>query len=242
MDAAGIEYRETELLPGCLELAGGSIDALPGYGEGLFYVQDRAARMAVDIAAPESASRVMDACAAPGGKSFAAAIAMRNTGCILARDIHEKKLALIRSGAQRLGIDIIETQARDAREPDAASEAGFDLVIADVPCSGFGVMGKKPEIRLKKEDEIAKLPEIQRQILDNVSAFVKPGGTLLYSTCTILRAENEEIAEGFLAAHSEFEPLDFKTCDIASARGMYTFWPNTDGTDGFFAAKMRRKT
>lgn len=242
LDAAGIEYRETELLPGCLELAGGSIDALPGYGEGLFYVQDRAARMAVDIAAPESASRVMDACAAPGGKSFAAAIAMRNTGNILARDIHEKKLALIRSGAQRLGIDIIETQARDAREPDAASEAGFDLVIADVPCSGFGVMGKKPEIRLKKEDEIAKLPEIQRQILDNVSAFVKPGGTLLYSTCTILRAENEEIAEGFLAAHSEFEPLDFKTCDIASARGMYTFWPNTDGTDGFFAAKMRRKT
>ena len=119
-------------------------DGLPGYEDGLFYVQDRAARLAVEIAAPEPDMRVLDACASPGGKSFAAALRMRNRGEILACDIHEKKLRLVSEGAQRLGISCLRTRAADAREYDPALREGFDLVIADVPCSGLGVIRKSP--------------------------------------------------------------------------------------------------
>lgn len=237
---AEIPFTDTGL-SGCLRIERGVVAALPGFEEGLFYVQDKAARTAVEIAAPRAGMKVLDACAAPGGKSFAAAIAMVNKGEILSCDIHEKKLSLIRSGAKRLGIDIIETMARDARQPDSSREGAFDLVIADVPCSGLGVIGKKPEIRNKKESEISALPQIQRQILDNLSTFVKPGGLLLYSTCTVLPSENEEVAEGFLRDNPGFEPVGFSLGGICAEQGMYTFWPHLDGTDGFFIAEMKRK-
>ena len=147
---AEIPYTEPPEPRDCVLLESGQARALPGYEEGLFYVQDPAARLAVEIAAPQPGMRVLDACASPGGKSFAAAILMRNRGSILSCDIHEKKLALIRSGAERLGIDILETRAADARTEDAALREAFDLVIADVPCSGLGVIAKKPEIRKTK--------------------------------------------------------------------------------------------
>ncbi len=237
-----ILFRQIEGVDGCLCLDGGRVTEFPGYEEGLFYVQDLAARCIVEAAAPKAGMRVLDCCSAPGGKSFAAAIAMENRGEILSCDIHEKKLNLIRSGAKRLEIGIIETLARDARQEEASFYQAFDLVIADVPCSGLGVIGKKPEIRRKKEEEIANLPEIQKAILENVSAFVKPGGLILYSTCTILPEENEEIVRQFLAVHPEYEAEDFQVGAIQSGRGMYTFWPHIDGTDGFFAAKLRRKS
>ena len=153
---------------------------------------------------------------------------------------HEKKLTLIRPGAERLGIDIITTEARDARRSDAALEGAFDVVIADVPCSGIGVIRKKPEIRCKSEGEIAGLPEIQRDILANLSRFVKPGGTLLYSTCTVLKCENEAVVKGFLESHNDYalEPFTLGTERVES--GMRTFFPNTDGTDGFFTARLKR--
>lgn len=238
---AGIDFAVSPELPGCIELAGGSVIELPGYEEGLFYVQDRAARTAIEIARPRKGDQVLDACAAPGGKSFTAAILMGNEGTILSCDIHEKKLALVRSGAERLGVEIIHTQARDARAAAGLLEGRFDLVIADVPCSGLGVIRKKPEIRFKDEKEIAALPEIQRSILESLSLCVKPGGTLLYSTCTVMKCENEEIVEAFLAAHPDFETEAFSAGGVCSDNGMRCFWPNVDGTDGFFAAKMRRK-
>ena len=184
---------------------------------------------------------VLDACAAPGGKSFAAAIKMENRGSILACDIHEKKLALIRQGADRLGINIIETQARDARNSAPEFMSRFDAVIADVPCSGLGVIGKKPEIRLKKENEISSLPAIQLDILCNLADFVKPGGVLLYSTCTVLEKENEGVVKSFLGRYNNFELEPFSINGTAAPTGMYTFWPNVDGTDGFFAARLIRK-
>ena len=232
-------------LPGfpanCVSLRGGNVVSLPGYEEGLFYVQDRAACMAVQILSLSPGMKVLDACAAPGGKSFAAAIAMHNTGEILSCDIHEKKLPLIESGAKRLGIHIIRTMVADARRPSADLTGKFDAVIADVPCSGLGVIRKKPEIRTKSEEELSGLPQIQRDILENLSRCVKPGGVLLYSTCTILSEENEAVVNGFLSGHNEFLPEDFQVGSRHSEMGMYTFWPNVDGTDGFFAAKLRRK-
>ena len=236
---SGISCRNSEP-QGCIVLPGGLASELPGYSEGLFYVQDRAARMAVEIAAPEPGMRVLDACSCPGGKSFAAAIRMENRGEILSCDIHEKKLRLLEAGAGRLGIGIIQTRAMDARIFDTGLEAAFDLVIADVPCSGLGVIAKKPEIRKKTPDTIRDLPGIQAKILENLSGYVKPGGALLYSTCTILREENEDIVCAFLEKHSEYRPEAFTVCGIKHADGMYTFWPNIDGTDGFFAAKLRK--
>ena len=128
----------------------------------------------------------------------------------------------------------------DARNFDPALEAGFDIVIADVPCSGLGVIAKKPEIRSKEPETLRGLPEIQRAILDNLSRYVKPGGTLLYATCTVLPAENGDVVRGFLKEHPDFRAEAFSACGIEGGDGMYTFWPQLDGTDGFFAAKLKR--
>lgn len=236
----GIEFKVHSYLEGCFELEGGKVSSLPGYDEGLFYVQDAAARAAAEIAGAKSGMRVLDACSAPGGKSFASAIRMENSGSILSCDIHEKKLRLVRDGAQRLGIGIIETRAADARKLDGSFDASFDLVIADVPCSGIGVIRKKPEIRWKKAEELSQLPKIQAEILHRLSGCVKPGGVLLYSTCTVLKEENEELVQSFLREHPEYEPEGFYIGDKFYADGMHCFWPNTDGTDGFFAAKLKR--
>jgi len=225
---------------GCIALEGGLTTELPGFDEGLFYVQDRAAHLSVEIAAPEAGMRVLDACACPGGKSFAAAIRMENRGGILSCDIQEKKLRVLQSGADRLGIGIIETRPMDARAFDPTLENAFDLVIADVPCSGLGVIAKKPEIRAKDPAELRGLPAIQSAILDNLSRYVKPGGTLLYSTCTILKEENEGVALRFLESHTNYRAEAISCCGITSDSGMYTFWPNVDETDGFFAAKLKR--
>ncbi|MDO4991116.1 MAG: methyltransferase domain-containing protein, partial [Eubacteriales bacterium] len=231
---------DEDYLPGCLTLPEAVAAELPGYEEGLFYVQDRAARLAVEIGAPGKNMRVLDACASPGGKSFAAALRMENQGEILACDIHEKKLRLVSEGAERLGISCLRTRAADAREFDPAQKEGFDLVIADVPCSGLGVIRKKPEIRSKKPEEIKNLPGIQTDILDNLSKYLKKDGVLLYSTCTILEEENERVVEAFLRTHPDYAPEAFSVGGVRSGSGMFTFWPNTTGTDGFFAARLRR--
>ena len=240
LDENGIEYKEHEFFDSCIFLEGGSVSQLPGFDDGLFYVQDEAARAAAEIAGAEPGMRVLDACSAPGGKSFASAIRMQNTGSILSCDIHDKKLRLVREGAARLGIDIIETQAADARKLDESFNGAFDLVIADVPCSGIGVISKKPEIRWKKEHEINGLPEIQLDILRRLSDCVKPGGTLLYSTCTVFKAENEELVEQFLREREDYALEAFRLGDKFIDNGMHCFWPNIDGTDGFFAAKLKR--
>lgn len=237
---ADIPFSAPEFPESALSVRSGKVAALPGYAEGLFYVQDRAAAMAVEIAAPKPGMTVLDACAAPGGKSFAAALRMRDEGSILSCDLHGKKLSLIESGAKRLGISCIRTAEMDASVFDESLAEGFDLVIADVPCSGFGVMRKKPEIRRKSEAEVGALPAVQARILDNLARYVRPGGTLLYATCTVLREENEELVSGFLKAHPNFQPVDFTAGERPSENGCYTFWPHIDGSDGFFAAKLRR--
>lgn len=237
LERQGIEFRTDAQLDGCLSLKGGRVTELPGYAEGLFYVQDKAARCAVEIAGAAPGMRVLDLCAAPGGKSFSAAIAMRDQGSLIACDIHEKKLSRIREGAERLGITGIVCQTNDASSYRRDWDSTFDLVIADVPCSGFGVIRKKPEIRGKRAEEIAGLPQIQYEILKTAARYVKPGGTLLYSTCTVLREENDAVVEQFLTEHPAFSGTAFTVCGRHSENGMFTFWPQIDGTDGFFVFK-----
>lgn len=224
-------------LPNCIVTAG-SVSSMPGFDEGLFYVQDPAAKCAVLAAALEPGMYVLDSCAAPGGKSFAAAIAMRNEGSIDSCDLHDKKIRLISEGAQRLGISCINAFSHDAREPFYRQ---YDAIIADVPCSGYGVIRKKPEIRYKPLEDSASMPAIQAAILENLSQYVKPGGVIVYSTCTVLGRENEDVVKAFLRAHTEFSAESFTLPNGETATDGYTtFWPDIHGTDGFFVSKLRR--
>ena len=237
LEAAGYNCRPHPWLPDCI-VTSGNVSAMPGFDKGFFYVQDPAAKCAVIAAGVRPGMRVLDACAAPGGKSFAAASAMENEGKIVSCDLSEKKIKLIKNGVKRLGLDIIDAFARDARQP---VRDAFDVIISDVPCSGYGVIRKKPDIRYKDTDELRALPEIQSAILENLSAALKPGGVLLYSTCTVFREENEDVVTDFLSRHPEYAAEGFSLPNgIEAADGMLTFWPHIHGTDGFFVCKLRR--
>ena len=232
-------------VPGPLEggyMYRGKIEALQAFRDGWVTVQDPAAYMAVLAADPQPGNVVLDACAAPGGKSFACAMRMCNIGHILACDVREAKLRRIEKGAERLGIRIVETRCSDASLPDAEQMARYDLVLADVPCSGLGIIRKKPEIRYKTPEQIAELPALQLAIVDNLAARVRPGGRLLYSTCTLVYNENEGVICRFLQAHPEFEPEAFQLPLVGNvATGMLTLLPGQYGTDGFFICRLRKR-
>ena len=241
--AEGVEVAPHPWLPNCLLLSHtGSLEELTAFREGLFYIQDAAAKLAVLAADPREGMDVLDACAAPGGKSFAAAIAMDGRGKVVSCDIHPHKMDLIRAGAKRLGLDCITAQVLDGKECKEEYLDGFDLVLADVPCSGLGIIRKKPDIRYKDPKPLEGLPRVQKAILDNVCRYVKPGGVLLYATCTLLERENEDVVRAFLDKHKDFTLEGFQVPgDFEGARdGMVTCWPHRHGTDGFFFAKLRR--
>ncbi|MEG2097554.1 MAG: 16S rRNA (cytosine(967)-C(5))-methyltransferase RsmB [Pseudoflavonifractor sp.] len=239
----GVAAQAHPWLPDCLELSDtGDMTRLQSFRDGDFYVQDPAARWAVLAADPKPGMRVLDACAAPGGKSVAAAIAMENKGEIMSCDIHENKLPLIAGSAKRLGLTCIETMVQDGKTERPDWREGFDLVLADVPCSGLGVIRKKPDIRYKDPKPLAGLPAVQAAILENLAGYVKPGGGLLYSTCTLVRAENEAIVRAFTAKHKDFTLEAFR-CPQGMREeetGMLTFFPHRQDTDGFFIAKLRK--
>lgn len=213
------------------------------FRDGTFYIQDMAAKLAVLAGDARPGMTVLDSCAAPGGKTVGAAMLMENKGKIISCDIHEKKLRLIRQNTERLGIDIVETRAMDARKPHEDMAERFDLIIADVPCSGLGVIRRRPEIRRKRMEELDNLPEIQMDILEGLAPCLKNGGVLIYSTCTVRSKENELLVKAFLARHSEFEAEAFTLpCGIGEVKaGMMTFWPHIHNTDGFFVCKMRKR-
>ena len=183
--ARGVEAEPHPWLPGCLLLRRtGSLEHLPEFQQGHFYIQDAAARLAVLAANPQPGWQVLDACAAPGGKSFACAIGMVDRGVVYSCDIHPHKEKLIQAGARRLGLTCIHTEILDAKLCKDEFLDRFDLVIADVPCSGLGIIRKKPDIRYKDPKPMGNLPKIQADILDNTARYVRPGGVLLYATCT----------------------------------------------------------
>ena len=233
LEQEGVCAKPHSWMPDCLVLSGtGNLEKLPSFREGLYYVQDPAAKLSVLCAKlPKEDIRVLDCCSAPGGKSFAAAIAMEGKGQITSCDVHAHKTGLIENGAARLGLSGIRARQQDATVFVPEWENAMDAVLCDVPCSGLGIIRKKPDIRYKDLSQVGRLPEIQYPVLCGAAAYVKDGGTLVYSTCTINKAENEEIAEKFLAEHPEF-----------TLESMRTFYPHRDGCDGFFCAVMVKKS
>ena len=229
----------------CLVLSGtGSLENLPSFQEGLFYVQDPAAKLSVLCAKlPKEDINVLDCCSAPGGKSFAASIAMEGRGQITSCDVHAHKTGLIENGAARLGLTNITARQQDATENVPEWVETKDVVIADVPCSGLGIIRKKPDIRYKNLEELKDLPALQLAILENQSTYVKKGGVLLYSTCTVLKAENEDVVHAFLAKHDDYylEPLELPDVFPKNETGMLTLIPGEYDTDGFFICRLRRK-
>lgn len=238
LEERGIGYTLSERLPNTILLDNVSFGALPGFNEGYFFVQDEASQICVEALDAKPDMLMIDACSCPGSKSFGSAIKMENRGRILSFDLHESKLKLIDKSASRLGINIITASVRDGRVCDESMIGQADRVLCDVPCSGLGVIAKKPEIRYKSLSDFARLPEIQLDILENCSKYVKEGGVLVYSTCTVLPEENCENVESFLSRHPEFSPVDFKFGDASSEGGMLSLAPDFHGTDGFFVAKF----
>lgn len=212
------------------------------FQEGMVTIQDTASAVCVEVLDPKPDTFVLDCCAAPGGKTFYIAERMENKGKLYACDIYSHKLEKIAEGAERLGLSIVQPMLQDAAELREGWMEQADFVLCDVPCSGMGIIRKKPEIRYKDAGETEALPEIQAQILKNCAQYVKPGGTLVYSTCTILERENEAIVRAFLQTHSEFEAVPVTHAVFGTAEtGMIILLPSVHGTDGFFIAKLRRK-
>lgn len=241
----GVAVRSHRWMPDCLVISGtGNLEQLPAFRDGLFYVQDPASRLSILCARlPREEIRILDCCSAPGGKSFAAAIAMGGMGSIISCDVHAHKTALIQNGAGRLGFGNITARQQDATEPVTEWLEAMDVVICDVPCSGLGIIRKKPDIRYKNLKETEALPVLQGKILSNQANYVRPGGVLMYSTCTVLRRENEDVVKAFLEDRKDFylEPLDLPEVFPENESGMLTLIPGEYDTDGFFISRMRRK-
>lgn len=211
----------------CLVIKGGMDIAENNlYKKGLFYAQDEASQRAVGVLSPKKGERVLDMCAAPGGKSFTMACLMQNEGEIIACDLYEKRVGLIAEGAKRLGLNIIKTAVADATVFDK-SLGEFDCILCDVPCSGLGVLRRKPDIKYKPECDFRELEEIQYSILCNARKYLKKGGRILYSTCTLRQEENENLVIRFQKEYNTFRKVY-----------EHTFIPHIDNTDGFYCALL----
>ncbi len=229
--------------------SGGNMALTAWYTEGRLSVQDESSMLVAEAVSPAPGMNVLDCCAAPGGKTAHMAEKMRDEGEIRACDIHEHKRKLIEGQAARLGLGSIRTLVEDARELGKRFPAEtFDRILLDAPCSGFGVIRRKPDLKWsKKETEIPQIRRIQRDILWNVHRLLKPGGVLVYSTCTIERSENQELVEEFLAEHPEFaaDPSLRESMPEALAgqagNGMVQILPHHYHSDGFFIAKLRKR-
>ena len=210
---------------------------------GYFTIQDISSMLVGKIANPEKDSKVLDICSAPGGKTTHVATIMENTGQVIARDVFDHKLKLIKSTVNRLGLTNVSIENRDALKLDDNSIDKFDYVLADVPCSGLGIIRRKPEIKFKEASELSGLPDIQSKILNNASKYVKENGTLIYSTCTIHDEENIDVVEQFLKENKNFElvPIENINIDLENQeKGYIKIYPNIHGMDGFFIAKLKR--
>ena len=225
----------------------GNLAAHEGYRRGVFTIQGQSAMLAALAVEVKPGMQVLDACAAPGGKSCLLAERMGTSGRVFAWDVHPHRVELIRAAARRLGLENVRPSERDARRVPEDMKLSMDAVLVDAPCSGLGVIADKPDIKYRQSEEsLAALPPLQRQILEACAGAVRPGGRLVYATCTLLPEENEMQARAFLDAHPEFEPDagDGWLPEALKPRlsnGMLQIRPDLDGLEGFFIARMRRK-
>lgn len=247
--AAGLDAAPAPLSPQAIHLRNASsIEQLPGFEEGLFLVQGEASQLVGFLLDPKPGERILDACAAPGGKAAHLAELMEDRGEVVATDISARGIEKVRQNIRRLGLKSVRpVQADVSLELTGALALPYDRILADLPCSGLGTLRSHPEAKWHRvENDIARLSELQKNILDRLSTYLKPGGTLVYSTCTLTREENEEVVEDFLKRHEEFVlevAADFLPASAKHmVRGNYFLaLPHRDGTDGFFAARMRKR-
>ncbi|PYI54348.1 16S rRNA (cytosine(967)-C(5))-methyltransferase RsmB [Paenibacillus flagellatus] len=251
--SAGCEARPSALSgAGVIVAGGGNMALTPWYAGGELSVQDESSMLVAEMVDARPGMSVLDCCAAPGGKTAHMAERMNDTGRIVACDIHEHKRALIEEQAKRLGLRSVETRTIDARKlaETFGGGAAFDRILLDAPCSGLGVIRRKPDIKwAKRPEDVAEIAALQRELLAGVAGLLAPGGVLVYSTCTIAEEENERVVESFLRDHPAFEPdmppvelLDRLPKDVVGASGAVTILPHRFGSDGFFIARLRRKS
>ena len=213
------------------------------YKDGLFTVQDISSMLVGKVMNPKENSLVLDVCSAPGGKTTHMATLMNNTGQVVSRDIYDHKLKLIKAASKRLGLTNVDVEEFDGMKLDRESIGKFDYVLADVPCSGLGIIRRKPEIKYKEKEEFRQLPPIQKKILENASKYVKVGGTLIYSTCTIQDSENIDVVNEFLQKNKNFELVPIKEVNVDlenQEKGYMKIYPNVHNMDGFFISKLIR--
>ncbi len=207
-----------------------NLTSLRAFQDGLFYIQDAASMHVADFAMAKQGDLVVDVCGAPGGKSIQIAQNLKGSGTVITRDLSEKKVTLIRENIERMGLKNMQAQVWDARKPDPSLIQKADVVVADLPCSGLGVTGRKAEIRYRiSRSDLNELASLQRDILSVVSEYVRPGGVLIYSTCTVTKEENDDIVKWFSESHPEF-----------TLKGQKQYFPSEE-TDGFFIAKWEHK-
>jgi len=226
----------------------GNATALPSFLAGRFTVQDEASQLVVELLDPQPGERVLDTCAAPGGKATAIAERVGKSGSVLALDRHPNRLDLVRRAARRLQLDRLECRAFDATQDlgELAAQQGFDRVLVDAPCSGLGTLRRNPDARWRvRATDPARLADVQRALLSRASRVVVPGGALVYSTCTLLPEENEGVVESFLRESPQFALVSGSAApahlrELLDARGFLRCWPHRHDTDGFFAARFVR--
>ncbi len=245
LSAQGVRLEPMSFPQGCARLENcGSPAALPEFSDGLFHVQDLSAQLVCEILAPKPGETVYDCCAAPGGKTFTLAEKLGEKGTVTAFDLYQGRVRLIADGAARLGLSNVTARMADMTKPPADLPQA-DRVLCDVPCSGFGVIRRKPEIRYKDLSVLQELPQLQYEILQNASRLVKPGGTLVYSTCTLNPAENGRVAERFLQENNGFAPMKIDLPEIRRSveepLHCLTMMPFAGASDGFFAAAFLKK-
>lgn len=242
--ASGWMARKTGRLPEAIYIDKhvGSLESAPAVVDGSLAFSDEASMAVAHVVDPQPGDTVLDCCAAPGGKTMHMAALMENTGEIIAGDIHEHKLDLMRQNAARLGVTIAKFTLQDATKLPTDYEGRFDRVLVDAPCSGLGILQRKPDMRWRKTEAVlTELPPLQAAILARAATTVKPGGILVYSTCTINSGENEDVVNDFLESHPEFTLEDAsEKLPFAVPGPMVTLLPYRDGTDGFFIARMRK--
>jgi len=247
LEEEGLTAKQSDVIPECLHVTNGQPARTNAFKEGHITIQDESSMIPANVLKPSPGMRVLDMCAAPGGKTTHLAEIMKNEGSILATDLHPHKLDLIDHNTERLGLDIIETAPIDGRKaPEFLQAESYDAILVDAPCSGLGVMRRKPDIKYtKREEDLENLQTIQLALLDAATKVLKIKGKLVYSTCTVDKRENEGTVNAFLAAHPEMEAIQLESLPTKlaekQANGMLQVFPQDFGSDGFFVAAFRKK-